>query len=59
MAHVNGLQAMVIVEHASGQHNLYLSDITGVYFTLSLPDLVVGNNAIDLKQVSLVGVVWK
>lgn len=41
------------MEHSSGQYNLYLSDITGVYFSLSLPDIVVEvNSGIDLELVS-------
>ncbi len=42
----------MIVEHVSGQFNLYLSDITGVYFSLSLPDIVNENYFIDLELVS-------
>ena len=42
----------MIVEHASGKYNLYLSDITGEYFTLSLEDIVVTKQGIDLQQVS-------
>ena len=42
----------MIVEHASGKYNLYLSDITGVYFALSLEDLVVTKQGIDLELVS-------
>ena len=42
----------MIVEHASGKYNLYLSDITGVYFALSLEDLVVTEQGIDLELVS-------
>ena len=53
VGHINELQALVIVEHVSGQFNLYLSDITGVYFSLSLEDLVVvENRGIDLERVS-------
>ena len=53
MTHINELQALVIVEHASGKYNLYLSDITGEYFSLSLEDLVVVNRrTIDLEVVS-------
>ena len=54
VTHINELQALVIVEHASGKYNLYLSDITGEYFSLSLEDLlVVGNRqTIDLEVVS-------
>ena len=53
VTHINELQALVIVEHASGKYNLYLSDITGEYFSLSLEDLVVVNRrTIDLEVVS-------
>ena len=54
VTHINELQALVIVEHASGKYNLYLSDITGEYFSLSLEDLVVVGNrrTIDLEVVS-------
>ena len=52
MSHINSLQALVIVEHASSLYNLYLSDITGVYFSLSLPDIVLDLAAgLDLEQV--------
>ena len=52
VAHINELQALVIVEHTSGQYNLYLSDITGVYFALSLANIVVTGRGIDLELVS-------
>ena len=53
VSHIDWQQAMVIVEHSSGQYNLYLSDITGVYFSLSLPDIVVeANSGTDLELVS-------
>ena len=53
MSHIDQQQAMVIVEHSSGRFNLYLSDITGVYFSLSLPDIVTNRNAgVDLELVS-------
>lgn len=45
-------QAMVIVEHAGEFYNLYLSDETGVYYSLSLRDIVI-KNAIDLEVVSV------
>ena len=51
MAHIDELQALVIVEHTSGQNNLYLSDENGVHFSLSLPDLVVESTGIDLELV--------
>lgn len=44
---------MVIVEHSSTQFNLYLSDVTGVYFSLSLPDLVNEGSIFDLELVSV------
>lgn len=53
MSHIDEQQAMVIVEHSSGQFNLYLSDLKGVYFSLSLPDIVLEENSgIDLELVS-------
>ena len=51
VAHIDELQALVIVEHDSGQNNLYLSDEKGLYFSLSLPDLVVERTGIDLEVV--------
>ena len=53
VAHINELQALVIVQHISGQFNLYLSDITGVYFALSLADIVITQQGIDLELVSV------
>ena len=41
VTHINTLQALVIVQHVSGQFNLYLSDTTGVDYSLSLRDIVV------------------
>ena len=52
VSHIDLQQALVIVEHASGQFNLYLSDITGVYFSLSLPDIVSEDSSFDLELVS-------
>ena len=51
--HLNTLQAAVLVQHVSGQFNLYLSDTTGVDYSLSLQDVVVdfSNNNIDLELV--------
>ena len=46
------MQALVIVEHTNGQFNLYLSDETGLYYSLSLPDIVYNNGVIDLEIVS-------
>ena len=53
MTHINTLQALVIVQHGSGQFNLYLSDTTGVDYSLSLRDIVVdlSNPSIDLELV--------
>ena len=52
MSHIDELQALVIVEHLSGRFNLYLSDITGVYFSQSLPDIVLERNSgVDLELV--------
>ena len=48
---IKSLQALVIVQHTNGQHNLYLSEETGQHFSLSLPDLVIANNALDLELV--------
>lgn len=53
MSHINQQQALVIVEHSSSQFNLYLSDLTGVYYALSLPDIVTSNGAVDLEVVSV------
>jgi len=46
-------QGLVIVEH-SRQYNLYLSDETGVYYSLSLDNIVIDNirSAIDIVLVS-------
>ena len=43
-------QSLVIVRHDSG-YNLYLSDVTGTYYTLSLEDLVGVNFRVDLRIV--------
>jgi len=49
---INTLQAMVIVEHYSGMFNLYLSDTTGVDYSLSLQDIIVDSNYnSDLERV--------
>ena len=52
VTHINELQALVIVQHTSGRYNLYLSDITGVFFSLSLADIVISRQGIDLELVS-------
>lgn len=46
------MQALVIVEHTNGKFNLYLSEETGLYYSLSLPDIVYKNGVIDLEIVS-------
>ena len=51
VAHINSLQALVIVEHTVGQFNLYLSDITGVYFSLSVPDIVFEDTTVELQLI--------
>ena len=51
VTHLEEKQALVIVEHEGEFYNLYLSDETGVYFSLSLRDLVIAG-AIDLEQVN-------
>lgn len=51
MSHINQQQALVIVQHNSGHFNLYLSDVTGVYFSLSLPDIVNDGSQFDLELV--------
>ena len=43
-------QALVIVNHRS-HFTLYLSEQTGTYYSLSLEDLVVTTNGIDLEIV--------
>ena len=49
---INDVQALVIVEHAGGFYNLYLSDESGVYYSLSLRDLVIDSDYnIDLELV--------
>ena len=51
-------QAIFIIDHHT-HYSLYLSDETGVYFTLSLEDIVVDNSksAVDLQIVSYVLIV--
>ena len=48
---IDELQAMVVIEHEGGFYNLYLSDTTGVYFSLSLRDVVVENGIRDIEVV--------
>ena len=45
---IKAKQALVIVEHTNGQYNLYLSEETGQYFSLSMPDIILS----DLEYVS-------
>ena len=45
------MQALVIVEHRSGQFNMYLSDMEGVIFSLSLPDIVIEDDGYDIEVV--------
>lgn len=42
-------QALVIIEHENA-YNLYLSDETGIYYSLSLEDIVVEVNDIRLRD---------
>ena len=42
-------QALVIIEHEN-VYNLYLSDETGIYYSLSLEDIVVKVNDIQLQD---------
>ncbi len=53
MSHIDALQALVVIQHASGQFNLYLSDITAVYFSLSLANLTHSGFVLDLDIVSI------
>ena len=52
VAHIEERQALVIVEHDGGFYNLYLSDESGVYYSLSLRDIVI-INAVDLEMVCI------
>ena len=45
-------QAVVIVQHSSGVNNLYLSDESGTYYSLSLEDIVKIDNHLDIEFVS-------
>ena len=54
---IDELLALVVIEHEGGFYNLYLSDTTGMDYTLSLRDLVVergnsGGYRLDLEIVS-------
>jgi hypothetical protein len=56
VSHIDDMQALVIVEHAGGFYNLYLSDESGLYFSLSLTDIVIetlyGRWQIDLELIN-------
>ena len=58
VVHINDMQALVVVEHEGGFYNLYLSDKSGVYFSLSLSDIVVETprqqTQIDLELVCII-----
>ena len=51
-------QVMFMIDHDS-HYSIYLSDETGIYFTLSLEDLVVDDSrrTIDLQIVSCINIV--
>ncbi|KAL5471537.1 hypothetical protein EMCRGX_G029661 [Ephydatia muelleri] len=51
VSHINNLQALVIVQHVQGQYNLYLSDSSAVYYSMSLPDLVQSSYIFDLQWI--------
>ena len=56
MTHINEMQALVIVEHVGGFYNLYLSDESGVYYSLSLRDIVVFISSTQIRvDLELVG----
>ena len=51
---INEMQALVIVEHEGDFYNLYLSDESGIYYSLSLRDIVIEttpNLQVDLELV--------
>ena len=52
VASLDAKQALVIVQHTNGQFNLYLSEEMGIYYSLSLPDIVYSNGVLDLEIVS-------
>ena len=53
MGSYRSVQAIVVVEHNSGIDNVYLSDETGTYFTLSLDNVVLDpNDGLDFELVS-------
>ena len=46
-------QALVVIRHTSGLNNLYFSDETGAYYSLSLYNIVLDpQNGLDLELVS-------
>ena len=46
-------QALVLVRHSSGVDNLYLSDETGTYYSLSLDNIVLDvQNGVDLELIN-------
>ena len=48
-------QAFVVVRHTSRIDNLYFSDETGTYYSLSLDNIVLDEqNGLDLDLVSLI-----
>ena len=55
VTHIDELQALVIVRHAGSFYNLYLSDESGVYYSLSLRDIVLTQGQyihVDLELVT-------
>ena len=54
VATINEAQALVIIEHEGDFYNLYLSDDSGIFYSLSLRDLVIEEDPlqIDLELVS-------
>jgi len=48
-------QAIVVVEHSSGIDNVYLSDDSGTYYTLSLDNVVLDpDQGLDFELVSYI-----
>jgi len=45
-------QAVVVVEHSSRMNNLYMSDETGTFYSLSLDDVIITKGYLDLELVS-------
>eukprot|EP00731_Ephydatia_muelleri_P019736 Em0012g561a len=48
---VNNVQALALLEDEDGQLNLYTSDSTGVYYTLSLEDVVYNTYSYDFDGI--------